>query len=420
MQSNKMLAKHRKECSKFVSHVNLKMPSNKTNSSHLLNENDDSDDDEQDNVENDAYDDSVASHRFGRRWYYWQYYKDGTYGKYVERKYNTLKIEILNNKICSLTVIDWKAVNDRAKKYIKCGKARALKASGILKRAYGYEEYDDDDIRCHHIIALLLHCNYDNLQRSLGQTFRVMKQDAVVKGASVETVSAWDNVRARNREYANWSRLLREAVELYGITMRDHRSIKLYHGIDCELVFESIYCRFCAPTSMSTKRSVAQFFSPNNGLILQLTIYDFDLHFFDVSWLSNHPRESERLFIGGHSAMRINSIALSRLGHNYKHYMAAIGIIQNMFDARAINSIDQDYKIPNRTINVIKNLFFIKYRQAMSSPLFYEVLVKIPQYIRQLWFNFCNKRDEQITVDITKFNKSNEYRQFKQSLTVTV
>eukprot|EP01084_Bolivina_argentea_P228701 386203_1 len=135
MQSNKMLSKHHKECCKFVSHVKLKMASIKPDSSYLLSEDDDSDfdidpfesdDDEQDDEENDTFDESIASYSFGRRWYYWEHYKDGTYGKYVERKYNTFKNEIMNNTIYSLTIIDWNAANDRAKTYNKCGKAKAL------------------------------------------------------------------------------------------------------------------------------------------------------------------------------------------------------------------------------------------------------------------------------------------------------
>ena len=109
---------------------------------------------------------------------------------------------------------------------------------------------------------------------------------------------------------------------------------------------------------MTTDRAVAESFSKGFGLILTLTMYDHDLRCFDCSWLSNYPTEEEKLFIGGYEAIRLNSIILKRLNHNYKHYVTAIGIIQNMFDAR--HNPQKDGKMDGKTRNAVIHLLNTK------------------------------------------------------------
>ena len=261
------------------------------------------------------------------------------------------------------------------------------------------------------------------------------------------------------------------------------------------MLFDSVNCKFCAPTSMTSSRAVAESFSQGFGVILTLGIYDLDLRYFDCSWLSNYTTEEEKLFIGGYESIRINSVIVSRLGEDYENEMKAIGIIQNMFDAR--HNPTKDEKVNNKTINTITNLLINredefndnyisvnKMKKGKSNsrsksrsrnqqspiigavsgaqafhehvksypelpideilrfdddekgvrfkPLFEfkrpkasqsviedinsnpnKVQASIPEYVKHMFDHFCDKWTNVITIDIWKFNNSEEYAQFK-------
>ena len=85
-------------------------------------------------------------------------------------------------------------------------------------------------------MALLFYCNYDNLQTRFSETFRILEQDhddakQEAINSKNTTINPWVLVKRRNGQFAHWTRLLREAVELYGTAMRAYPNIKLYHGM---------------------------------------------------------------------------------------------------------------------------------------------------------------------------------------------
>ena len=207
---------------------------------------------------------------FGRRWYYWQKMKH--HKDYIERKYKDLKEELLNNTQYSIKEkLDWDITMRKAESYRECARGRSLRANGPLL----YQYYNDGDIEYNkvttkHIAALLFYTNYDKLQGKFSASFRIFDNE-----------ENWDLCKDRNREFANWSRLLRESVELFGTNLSDTPKMKLFHGINCELMFDSIICKFCAPTSMTTSRAVAESFSNGFGLILEIKVYDNGVRYFD-------------------------------------------------------------------------------------------------------------------------------------------
>ena len=174
-------------------------------------------------------------------------------------------------------------------------------------------------------------------------------------------------------------------------------------------MFESVICKFCVPTSMTTSLSVAESFSDGFGLILQVVYYDLDVSYFDCSWLSDYPSESEKLLIGGSHSVQLNSIILSRLGHDYGYYIQSIGVIQNMFDAKH-NPQKENKKIIMAVKRLIEN--------QLSKINEEEVLNKksrniIPHYIEQLFNNFVENWTRPITIDMHKFNEKSQYGHFQ-------
>eukprot|EP01084_Bolivina_argentea_P209994 357580_1 len=174
------------------------------------------------------------SFAIGYRFYYWEYYKtkheydlDLTGGRnendhlgykpsdlFVDKKYNGLKEEILNNNVYHLNSYQFKLSLHKISKFMVTEK--------IMKMVYDYKDHDDDlrydfpnvkPITVHHLLSICLYCDWDQLSTAFSSTFRKQKQ--------FETISS---VIQRNREYANWSRLIRETVELYGNTYHKERS----------------------------------------------------------------------------------------------------------------------------------------------------------------------------------------------------
>lgn len=194
------------------------------------------------------------------------------------------------------------------------------------------------------------------------------------------------------------------------LLQRQYPEIALYHGINIEFVFDRIHCKFCAPTSMTTSRAVAESFSKGFGLILTLKMYDSDLRHFDCSWLSSYPTEEEKLFIGGYGFIKLSSIMISRIGHNYKHYVCAIGIIQNMLDGR--HHPEEHGNIHHRTMKAVRNLWSSAI--APIDPIApIDSMLLIPSYIAHLFAFFRRKWEKAIRIDIAKFGEDAEYDVFR-------
>ena len=80
-----------------------------------------------------------------------------------------------------------------------------------------------------------------------------------------------DKYKNRKSEYANWNRLLRETVELYGPTMEESKLKTFYTGISSQTVFHKFRVKISCPISTSPQLSVIMMFGqPDKGIILDL------------------------------------------------------------------------------------------------------------------------------------------------------
>ena len=166
---------------------------------------------------------NMISFSIGFIFYYWQHYKsmDSKTEKfdnindlsgyspaelYVDKKYGSLKQEILQNEICTLTADQFNDSLQKCFLYIESQKAKEMKASGgsfLDELKYGISV--DKPISSAHLISVILYCDWTELCTSFSGTFR--------RKTAKESL---ESVKSRNREYWNWSRLLRETVEIYG------------------------------------------------------------------------------------------------------------------------------------------------------------------------------------------------------------
>ena len=73
-----------------------------------------------------------------------------------------------------------------------------------------------------------------------------------------------DSLRARNREYRTWTKLLRECEECYGQDMEDTANAggptMLWHGVSTELTFDSTVIKLHGPLSTTAGLVYAYYF----------------------------------------------------------------------------------------------------------------------------------------------------------------
>ena len=113
----------------------------------------------------------------------------------------------------------------------------------IKRYKYGHKKTKESPSQ-KHILAVLFYTNFDRLQNALTKTFR--------KAHKNET---FESVKLRNREYAIWSKTLKQSVNEYGTRMCE-QSVntfkQLYHGISVPMLFKAAGGKFYSPTSMTT------------------------------------------------------------------------------------------------------------------------------------------------------------------------
>eukprot|EP01084_Bolivina_argentea_P024271 45244_1 len=298
---------------------------------------------------------SAASFSIGYIFYYWKHYQmaetktdseyyanknaHGGYSPqqlYIEQKYTSLKDEILNNKLLALNIDEFERCVQKANEYLQCKIVKKMKAADRNKYLH-YEITKGRKLLLFNIICIILYCDFNDLCTMFSSTFR--------KKNSFEPLSVMKN---RNREYAIWSRNLRETVQYYGERgYRDDRSIKwneehnrvkgpFYCGMSFSMVIPEFNIRLCGPTSTSMKIEVATRFGGDKGIIIELNNNGYYngwvLRCWNCCWLSNYIGEDERLFIGGAWPIKIENIRNIETHKNFGKFFKPLFYFDCMLD----------------------------------------------------------------------------------------
>ena len=188
-------------------------------------------------------------------------YGFGEWIDYTTQKpsFESMRDEMLRNEIHTMTMDEWtnnlmqSLTHWESDKVKVDGKYRAIRTDP----RYGIVE--GQDIGIENVVAILIYCNFDDLQREFSRTFRSMEED------DTEDVI----VERHCRNYYWLGRALFVAIHFYGERMKP--STAVWHGISCKMVFENFATLyFDTPTSTSTSRAVSQGFSGPNGITLKL------------------------------------------------------------------------------------------------------------------------------------------------------
>eukprot|EP01083_Nonionella_stella_P301427 1033992_1 len=229
--------------------------------------------------------------------------------------YSSLKEELVNNCVCRIESDQFEIEFQKATIY----HAALLKLRDISFHALPLE--------C--ILALLIYCNYTQLQSQFSKTYR--KEFA-----------------RDHTHFYHLGKLLKESVQEYGKIScypPQHSFLStnppFYHGID-QSMFEPSICGFDTsrsinihcPLSTSSSLAVAMRFSnAGSGLIISfkfdspIRMAGNESHHFSTAWLSDYPNELEHLFIQNNNPFQrccIDNIVDVNTGRSYNRILEAI------------------------------------------------------------------------------------------------
>eukprot|EP01084_Bolivina_argentea_P047659 87841_1 len=297
---------------------------------------------------------SSVSFSVGIIWFYWEYYKDkedidlgfshnvNDYGGYkikklfVQQKYDNYKEETLHH----ISITDYtESVMLKANTYFIKDKVKAMRANYYDKYLH-YGISKGNSITINHIISVILYCDFSEYCTAFSATFRAVKP--------LEPLTL---IKKRNQEFWWQSKLFRETVEIYGKfgikkenETKNRENGPFYSGISAQLIIPQFCIRLCSPTSTSRHAEVAIKFAKRDGIIIQLNNTGFKgaagLTLFDCSWLSKYAEEDERVFVGGDTPIRIETIKIIQTKKNFELFFHALFILDTMLNGTTMNGME--------------------------------------------------------------------------------
>eukprot|EP01084_Bolivina_argentea_P239627 402717_1 len=323
-----------------------------------------------------------SSFQVGFRFYYWPYYEKnesndedilfwnkndhGGYTKkelYVEKKYQTLKEEILNHPKVGLLPTQYELSVVKASKYMNTERVKSIKVNQTITQEdpLKYNIRNGTSITEKHILSIIIYCDWTNLSTEFTKTFR--------KELPYQSI---ESIIENNKEFANWSRLIRETVEYYGCkgfgetygyeyrtyyqcNVRNLLYGPFYCGMSFVAVMPEFNIRLCGPTSTSRQIEVAENFG-GKGIIIQLnnngSEISGDLRGFTCRWISTYAGEDEVLFVGGEYQIKIENISIMKTQETFSEFFE----IFYCFDCMVSGTIVGPYYVRNIKKNYYKVL----------------------------------------------------------------
>eukprot|EP01084_Bolivina_argentea_P123988 219713_1 len=272
---------------------------------------------------------SATQYSFGFPFKYYQRFRHGRW--FIRNKYDNIKDELLNNSLQKISLNEYNNQLDSAKAFLQCNQIKGLECSHI---DWPGEPQQSDTgitnkspITVPHILSLLLYCNFSLLCTTFSSTFRRIRKD-----------EHDEQVKGRNSEYRNWSRLLLEAIHLYGTSLvRNTFGKCVFHGVSMVMVFENMNQNMNGPFSTTSQIQVALQFASERGLVLTLSRSSgVDRYkYFDCAGISDYSGESEKLFLGG--KLQILDILHAPTKQVFSWYCKAFTVLTSMLSGTPVN-----------------------------------------------------------------------------------
>ena len=189
---------------------------------------------------------------------------------------------------------------------------------------YGIEK--GDTIGIEHILAITFYCNFDDLQKQFTQTYRAKNKDEPSE----------DIVDKHCKNFYHFGRFLYAAIKFFGEKM--DKNIRVYHGLNKIMVFESFSYFAAGPTSTSIDKTIAHNFSQNDGIVLELKCRvlteQWRATYFNCEVFSDYPNEKERLFL--QSQLIIDTVIDTKSMKDYCTYFKIFQWLQMIVEGWSI------------------------------------------------------------------------------------
>ena len=317
----------------------------------------------------------------------------------IRAKYANLKQEMLSNTVCRLSRVDWDSVQMSAQLYGSTRLAKQMRAdlSGDEARMYGIA----DGARCEicHIQSLLLFANYaDTAHKHLTRAH--LRFDAEL-GREVDA----ETVAARHSEYANWARMLRECVAVFGAAMR--RTSAFYHALSRKATLGDLRVRFEYPLSVTSEASIATHFVARKGVIAQLRRRESEMmaapRFVSCAWLSDaeYEREAVLCFVGA-TRLSVTAIFEVATSLSYRAHLRGVEALNQLINGKPINALELD---ANANANALRRLDALLRVRLSERPR-----LRL-SYIDRVFGAFCSRQDNVIKLDLKFVTSTASLRQ---------
>eukprot|EP01084_Bolivina_argentea_P105311 188546_1 len=334
------------------------------------------------------------AYSFGFRFFYWSYYKnnantidefwldrwdtnDQVTNKgyslahfYVTPKYKDLKDEMTNNPICKISIIQFNHTYGKAEIHLKSNfyKGKKCNLLDLHTSSDCYDGATNLPISINHLIAMMIHCNFDILNAKFCDSCRMDENHDI------------DGLITKHSNFAHLGRLLRECVDLYGTEIRVIS--RLYYGINNCMEFKASNARIKGPISTTTEYTVAVNFASSNGMILELfnapqsTRALGTCSSFACQFLSDFKNEQEVFFVGGTQRFIILDIIDASSTSSYGIYINALANIDKYLQQ---NEYQAKYGLPEKKFLGDKRVNMPIFEQAAFRMFLHELSRYYPE-----------------------------------------
>eukprot|EP01084_Bolivina_argentea_P302448 522035_1 len=218
------------------------------------------------------------------------YYEYG-FGKHIEYHkfaphFSCMIDELFCNEMHTISESVWNDILAKTLLFLEMESIQQNYRSNDHENAKQYGIEEGELIGVDNVIAILLFCNFDDLQRKFSQTWRKIEEN--------DTDASIIDRHCKNFYWTG--RALYVAINFYGQRMDPNQVV--WHGVSSKMLFDNFAAYFDCPTSTTTQKSIAQAFSDNgNGIILKLKSKHNNncAWMLDVSVFSDYTDECERL-----------------------------------------------------------------------------------------------------------------------------
>eukprot|EP01083_Nonionella_stella_P083309 230316_1 len=170
-------------------------------------------------------------------------------------------------------------------------------------------------------MSVLFYCNFSKQCYEFSATYR--------KYGEYESDK---DMKRRHEEYWHWGKLLREAVEAFGICWQDSTIEKFYHGVSDTLIFDSTSVLLKGPVSTSGDFFIAAGNFGATGLVIDIPNNYMTKFYFDCRYWSDFTAEDEKLMLGGLQRLPFDTIRNMQPTpkQNYYIYVQAVDMFFRM------------------------------------------------------------------------------------------